>query len=78
MGREGSTALSGEERRKVFEQEQGAESVYFKGFERARVGYCRGGFLRVKDAGDAKGEAQRGGGKAGFAVCCRGGYGIFV
>lgn len=79
VGRSGHRAAAlGEEGREVLDQEEGAERVDSKGRERVFMGYGRGRFFRVQDAGDAEGEPQRSGWETVFAVRGSGGDGGFV
>ena len=59
----------------MLDEEEGAESVDLEGGERVVVRDASGGFLGMQYPGNAKGEAEGGLGKAGFAMrgsCCDG------
>lgn len=64
----------------MFQKEKGAEGIDLERLEGMLVVDLRRGFLRAKDTGKAKCEAQMigGGRKAGFAVGGSGRYGGFI
>src|SRR5438045_6902108 len=72
--------LARQERRKVLDDEEGAECVDAKRGKRFSGIDLRGGFLRMENAGDAEGETEmvRGRGKEVFGSCGRGGDASFV